>query len=192
MNHIRMFREKRAWTQRQLAEKIGVTTDQISKLERGQRRLSQHWMERIAAALDVSAAALIVGEPYIEVKGEITGTGNVCFHKGTHKRIPVPPGIPSINTLAAVEVKDDGLLPLCGKGWHLCYRTPDVKTSAESMPSGLSIVALADKRVLLREVRKGYTYGTYNLYIHNSPPLEDQSIQWAGRVVALIPGDQGL
>ncbi len=188
MNHIRKFREEKGWTQRQLAEIIGVTTDQVSKLERGQRRLSQHWMERIAAALGTTAAALIGGEPRIPVLGEITGSGTVALRKGPHAKthIPAPPGIPSIHTLAALEVMDDGLLPLCGKGWHLCYRKPDAQTHQETM-RGLSVVMLDDGQVLLREVRNGQAPGTYTLHSHNAPPLADRKARWVGRIAALIP-----
>lgn len=40
----------------QLAEMIGTSKSQISKLESGERRLTQHWMERLATALNCSAA----------------------------------------------------------------------------------------------------------------------------------------
>lgn len=58
-NRIREIREKQGLTQDQLAEMVGTTTQQISRLELGQRGLDVEWMERIAAALGKRPAALI-------------------------------------------------------------------------------------------------------------------------------------
>lgn len=59
-NLIRDWREKRGLSRRELAEKVGTGESQIVKLERGERRLTQHWMERLAKALDVQPVDLIM------------------------------------------------------------------------------------------------------------------------------------
>jgi transcriptional regulator with XRE-family HTH domain len=59
MNRIRELREAKALTQEQVATAAGTDKTMIGRLEKGERRLTQQWMERIAPALGVSPAALI-------------------------------------------------------------------------------------------------------------------------------------
>lgn len=57
-NRIRFFRDKLGLTRDQLSAKMGVSTSQLTKLERGERRLTQEWMERVADALHISPVDL--------------------------------------------------------------------------------------------------------------------------------------
>jgi transcriptional regulator with XRE-family HTH domain len=58
-NRIREYRKARGWTQAELADRAGCSYVQVSDLERGAVQLTQHWMRRFAAALDVSPADLL-------------------------------------------------------------------------------------------------------------------------------------
>ncbi|MCB2082367.1 MAG: helix-turn-helix domain-containing protein [Rickettsiales bacterium] len=58
-NRIRYLRQLQGLTLQQLAERVGCSYQQITRLEHGQRRLSQEWMERIAAAIGCRPAELI-------------------------------------------------------------------------------------------------------------------------------------
>lgn len=62
-NRIKELREKRGWTQDQLAEAAGTSFQQVSRLENGTRRLTVEWMQRIAKALGVHPAALLADQP---------------------------------------------------------------------------------------------------------------------------------
>lgn len=59
MNRIRELRELRGLTIEELAELVGTSHQQISKLELNKRRLTVDWMQRLAKALNCSPAALI-------------------------------------------------------------------------------------------------------------------------------------
>lgn len=59
MNRIEEFRKKKKWTAKHLAELVGTSAPQIFRLEKGERKLSQDWMERISKVLDCSPADLI-------------------------------------------------------------------------------------------------------------------------------------
>src|SRR5262245_56748691 len=59
MNRIRELREARGMTGEQLARAIGTTSATIYKLERGDRRLTADWMEKIAAVLRCTIADLV-------------------------------------------------------------------------------------------------------------------------------------
>jgi transcriptional regulator with XRE-family HTH domain len=58
-NRIAALRHERALTLGALAERVGTTKAQIQKLERGHRRLSLDWMERIARGLNVRMSDLL-------------------------------------------------------------------------------------------------------------------------------------
>jgi phage repressor protein C with HTH and peptisase S24 domain len=58
-NRIRELRERQHMTQEELAAAIGTSKMQVSRLERGERRLTQSWMERIAQALQIHPAELL-------------------------------------------------------------------------------------------------------------------------------------
>lgn len=62
VNRIREIREQRGLTVQQLAERLQCSYQQVIRLERGQRRLSQQWMERIATALSCRPGELIESE----------------------------------------------------------------------------------------------------------------------------------
>ena len=57
-NRIKELREARGMTQEGLADAVGTSFQQISRLENGTRRLTVEWMRRIAGALAVHPAAL--------------------------------------------------------------------------------------------------------------------------------------
>ncbi len=49
---LRQIRERRGWSQSQLAERVNTTQVQIGRLEKGDRRLTVEWLQRLAQALD--------------------------------------------------------------------------------------------------------------------------------------------
>lgn len=58
-NAIRKLRDDRNLTQEELADLVGTSFQQISRLENGNRKLSQEWMHRIGRALGVPPATLM-------------------------------------------------------------------------------------------------------------------------------------
>lgn len=54
MNNIKKIRKSRGLTQKQLAEMIGSSFQQIQKLEKGERRLAENWLLRLSEALNVN------------------------------------------------------------------------------------------------------------------------------------------
>lgn len=56
---LRELRIAARLSQERLAEKIGVTFQQVQKYERGVNRVSVHTLTKIAAALEVSPAEII-------------------------------------------------------------------------------------------------------------------------------------
>lgn len=58
-NQIKQLREKKGWTQLQLAEAVGTTNQQIGRLEANKRQLTKQWAERLAPVLGTTASQLL-------------------------------------------------------------------------------------------------------------------------------------
>lgn len=61
-NRVRYWRLKRGLSLRALAPLVGLSYPALGRIETGKQDLSQYWMERLARALDVQAADLLLPE----------------------------------------------------------------------------------------------------------------------------------
>ena len=59
INSIRALRKQNGLSQQELAKRIGTTGQQVGNLENGRRKLTQDWMERLAAGLGCGPADLL-------------------------------------------------------------------------------------------------------------------------------------
>lgn len=62
-NQIQTLREARGWSRPELGRRMNTSGQQVERLEKGQRRLTQDWIERAASALEVQAVAIISEAP---------------------------------------------------------------------------------------------------------------------------------
>ena len=60
--NVRRIRKERGLTAKEFAARIGTSPPQVTRLEKGQRRLTDIWLNRIAKGLDVAINDLL-GEP---------------------------------------------------------------------------------------------------------------------------------
>lgn len=68
--NIQQLREERHYTQEALSEKIGVTPNHLSAIERGVSGISLELMEKLCQALSVTADHILFGHKAAEVNGE--------------------------------------------------------------------------------------------------------------------------
>lgn len=50
INNIRELRDRRGWTQAELAKRMGTSQQQVDRLEKSDRTLTWPWMRRLAKA----------------------------------------------------------------------------------------------------------------------------------------------
>lgn len=67
---IRSLREEKAWSQETLAHEAGMATSQLSRIERGERRLVTKQLDALAAALGTSATAIYARMEGLQVPDE--------------------------------------------------------------------------------------------------------------------------
>lgn len=70
-NNIQAMREERGWSRPQLARRAGTSPQQIERLEKAQRRLSDVWMERLAQAFGVQPYELIAPAALLPTEAEL-------------------------------------------------------------------------------------------------------------------------
>ena len=58
---IRLLREKRGWTQQQLADVTGIGRVHVSELENGKRESGLRMLEKLAASFETTVADLLKG-----------------------------------------------------------------------------------------------------------------------------------
>lgn len=62
-DQIARLREARGWKRPELARLMGTSTQQIERLEKGQRKVNEDWIARAAAALEVEPSQLMTDDP---------------------------------------------------------------------------------------------------------------------------------
>lgn len=77
-NRVKELRKAKGLTQPQLAELIGTTKNQLIKLESGDRRLSDHWANRIAPHLGVQPYELFMAQPHAGFLREVPLIGHIA------------------------------------------------------------------------------------------------------------------
>lgn len=75
MNRIRELRKARDWTAEDLGSRVGTSGVQITRLETGERRLTVDWMNRIAAALQVTPGELLATRTPLEPADDVGPPG---------------------------------------------------------------------------------------------------------------------
>ena len=85
-NRIKELRRSQGLTLQRLADQIGTTPQQINRLERGDRRLTTEWMERVAAGLEVHPTELIADEADIALRSGRGSGGSIDHSSGSGLR----------------------------------------------------------------------------------------------------------
>ena len=185
-NRLRELRIKAGLSQDELARRMGTTRSQIVKLERGERRLTDKWIERAAQALGVPMAWIIEAAT-VPLVGLVGAGAQLVFHHETHgpfDEVEAPPS--SSPGMVAVEVKGDSMRGLADDGWVLFYEDRREPVTDDQL-GDLCVVVLPDGRMMVKKLQRGQAPGLFHLYSSNSDPIFDQPVAWAAKVVWIKP-----
>lgn len=151
-NRILELRKDRGYTLADLAEKTSSTPQQIGRLEKGERRLTTDWMEKIASALNVLPEDLMTpnhGErvviPEIEMntiaggkeKTDVAEGGNVLSEWSLPKQL-LANQVGSNSSVRIIQVMGDSMQPEFNPGDRIMVNT------ADRMPSPPGVFVLWD------------------------------------------------
>jgi transcriptional regulator with XRE-family HTH domain len=193
-NRIQELRKRRRISAARLGALLNSGRSTVVKLERGEMRLTQQWMDRIAAALGVDAADLLPGGGdnevpvmgYVGEGAEIFPYDDTPVGEGLY-RVLVPRGLDPKKTVAA-EIRGDSMLPI-EPGWVVFWTKMFEGVPIDAL-GHLCVVKLAnDGPMLIKHLRRGYSRGRFNLLSNNAAIREDEQLEWASRIRAVLPRD---
>lgn len=181
---LRYWRKRRGLTLAKVGEAVNTNAQQIDRLEKGQRKLTKEWAERLAAVLEVDALELLFP---ISSTAPIVGVviaGKI--QRGTDLgRAPMIPG--TDKTIAAIRVSDSSLHRLAENGW-LIYFSDRSEVMTESLLGALCVVETAAGDQFVATPFRGSRWDLHHLTFPGAPTLPDIKIAWAAEILALIPG----
>jgi len=86
-NRIKELRRSQKLTLQRLADQIGTTPQQINRLERGDRRLTTEWMERVASGLGVHPTELIADESDLALRSGLNSPESAPTPSSPHLQV---------------------------------------------------------------------------------------------------------
>jgi len=151
-NRIYELRKEQGMSQAELAEKTNSTAQQIGRLEKGDRRLTTDWMEKIAAALGVLPEDLMSAN-----HGERVVIPEIAFPSESHSKKTRDVGesqdilsewampkqllvnqVGATGTMRIIQVMGDSMVPEFNPGDRVMVNT------ADRMPSPPGVFVLWD------------------------------------------------
>lgn len=190
-NNIAQIRKAAVLSQDDLAERIGTTRNNLGKLERGERRLNQDWINKIAAACKVRPQDVLVAqegeEPKVSVVGFVGAGGEIIFEDAFAKgnalyEVGALPGMEA-DGLIGLEVRGDSMYPAIRDGHIAFFRRDGWDHVEDDALRDWAVCRLDDGRTLLKEVRLSAEPGKYDLISTNAPPIERVGLAWATPVI---------
>lgn len=198
-NFIRPWRERAGLTIEQLAERIGMSHSNLSRIERGKVPLGEEYVPGLARALGIKPGDIFRHPdeaapmtPMVPVVGRVAADseGRIIYATAHESgdRAPPPPGH-TADTVVAVEVFGHSMRGYADDG-SLVYFETQRSPPTPDMIGYPAVVETTDGRVLLKRLLKGSRSGLYDLESVNGPTLPDQKLRWAAEITAVIPPRQ--
>jgi len=180
-------------SQAELARRIGESWDhhKVSRIESGRTGLDVRELDPIAAALGVAPEELLISAEtarvpivgYVGAGAEVFPIEELPRWEGINE-IECPRELNPDDTEALI-VEGDSMLPIEPRS--VVFVTRSRPSTPDDVLGKLCVVELADGRRLVKQVRRGYQKGRFNLISTNAAPIEDVEIERAARVRAIIP-----
>lgn len=197
-NGLRAARKSAGLSQEDAAEKVGLSQQTVGKQERGTTAVTIEQLLSYAAVYRCDAADLLPGRETraVPIVGYVGAGQFVAFDdhaKGQGMdEVECPRGLDP-KKIVAVRVKGDSMAPLIRDGWLLFY-SRDPEPDVAAVLGKTCVVKLAgdhgqDGDTMVRQVRRGYSLGRFNLMPMSGDMIEDVALEWAAPVLDMkAPG----
>jgi transcriptional regulator with XRE-family HTH domain len=187
LNRLRSMREARDKTLLEVADEVGISHVQLSRLEKDQRDLKVKMLPALGRALRVPPEDIIAPAADVPVVGTI-GVGGQVFEARRNApasrasdTVKAPRGADAPNT-AALRIAGRALEPLLPADWIAFYE-PGSEHKPDQMLDVLCIVRFAGGS-WLKQIKRGPSAGRYNLVSAFAPLVEDARVTWCAPVLA--------
>ena len=186
-NNLKSLRIAHSLTHEAAAVAMGVSRGQFIKLERGERRLNEDYIERASRAFGVTEADVISVQRQVPLVGRVGAGAAMNLHSEAHHEYEYvrAPDYGMTDKTVAVEITGDSLGELFDR-WIIYYdNRSDPPT--KDMLNKLCVLGLTDGRVLVKKLTEGAIKGRYTLKSNTEPPIYDAAIEWAAIVRQMSP-----
>lgn len=185
-NNVKKIRKERGMTLAQVAQLANTTAQQVGMLERGDRRLSDVWLERLSFALNVDAVQLIMDDSYTTAKIPILGlcqAGNwseVINDSTTPETLNID--VPNRVNIFAVQVNGDSMEPKFYQGEYL------VIDPNEPLKPNRYIIAEYHGECTVKKytTTDGQSYLTPENKKYNPIPINNENMNYIGTVIERV------
>jgi transcriptional regulator with XRE-family HTH domain len=178
--------------QSELANLVGTSQAQISRLAKNERPLSKEWAVRIAPHLGVSPIDLLFPEQSstkkLPIIGRVGATTDGIVTQDPPKgssfgEIIAPLG--ARGSEVALEVRGHSLGVYAPDGSLILYDHLRERPK-DSMLGEVCVVELGDGRVLVKRLRRGSRRGSFDLEGLGGETMQDQPVSWAAVVLIVV------
>jgi len=183
-DRLRQAREAAGYeTAADAARAMGTPYSTYAAHENGQNDISRKSARIYSQAFNVPAGWILTGEGArarrtVPLLGYV-GAGFAIIPLGETdelERVPAPPGVSE--PLMAVKVRGESMEPAFYDGDLIFYDERHRKPAGELLGREC-VIRLRDGQMYVKRLLKGSAKGKFVLFSHNSPPLLDQSVDWA-------------
>ncbi len=185
---LRQIRQDKGLSLDEVAEAAGTTPTQISRLERGERRLSTYWLDRILPILGANAVDVFSdsdeNKKTVAVVGFIDQGEQVSWAEGDLGDVVPPAGAEGTN---AIEVRSDAMWPRYQPGDFLFFFPVESGVAADCIGKDC-VIKTKDGGTYVRRIMRGTRADLYRLASYRGPDIEDVEVLWASRVVSIKLG----
>lgn len=192
-NRLAELRIDRGLTQEKVAATANIAPQTLGKLERGELRLRVDLAETLAKLYSVELNEILASAtsrmvPVVGYVGD--GTRIYLFEDAPGspalRQVSCPRGLDP-GKVVAVEVRGDAMFPI-GDGWILFYSSTPAGVPYEAVGQ-MCIVKTDEGTVLIKNLRRGYSRGRFNLLALNGAPIDDAALDWAAPIYAMVAPD---
>ncbi len=183
-------------TQQRFADQLEVSQPTIARWEAGRDTPADLHIERMSELSGLSIAEFRYGPikpkpaKMVSVVGHV-GAGDEVYPFDDHalgaglEEVDCPATLTNRDIIAVI-IRGDSMLPL-QDGWLLYFERNHIGVPERCL-NELCVVKIADEGpTLVKNVRKGYRRGLYNLESWNASTREDEKLDWAARVLMIEP-----
>ncbi|HTE37541.1 MAG TPA: helix-turn-helix domain-containing protein [Reyranella sp.] len=181
LNRLRAIRNLRGRTLVDVAAELGISHVQLSRLELEKRPLMVKDLPMLGKALRVPPETILVMPADVRVVGTIGEGGRITENRKSIESVKGPRGA-DITITAALRIAGNFLEPTLPDGWVAFYE-PKSECAPDQQIGALCIVRIRGG-TWLKQIRRGYTPGRFNLASAFSPMVEDAEIEWCAPVLS--------
>lgn len=183
---LRSTRLSRGMTLQQVADRIGVSSAQVQRLEKGERHMTMDMLEACCAVLGLDPLRIFSVEAHVPIIGVVDFRSSILpLPAGSPVTTPVPPIVPDTYRLAAVRWEARHRFELLTGSLMFFYA--DVEGIAPSAWNRRSIIRRSDGTQ-----RTGWLYrqdGQVHINDVVGPVEFNAQVEWASPILATInPG----